>query len=369
MESDLKYIKLYSNCYLTKGINRSLVSDFQRKNSKLISNDLYEVILKLKEGVSILKIKKEYGIHNKKIIDQYIKFIIEEELGFYSTKEELDLFPDIDLTFYNPSKITNAVIIQDFYDKSKINKIIVELEKLSCKDIVIVFLNSLKYDDYIDLNKLFSNTRIKSLEIFTKFSLEIRYNDYSKLDFGVLTKVYIYNSPKNEVFPFNKKHFFDIIYIDFNVLDFKFCGAVKAEYFNTNMSKILESLNHNSCLHKKISIDKEGYIRNCPSMPRHFGNIKNTTLEEALNHPDFKKYWNVNKDMIAVCKDCEFRHICTDCRAYTERTHFDDDIDLSKPLKCGYNPYTNEWAEWSTNPLKEKAIEYYGMQDLVKKDA
>ena len=41
---------------------------------------------------------------------------------------------------------------------------------------------------------------------------------------------------------------------------------------------------------------------------------------------------------------------------------------LSKPLKCGYNPYTCEWEEWSTNPLKQKAIEYYGMQDLVKKE-
>jgi SPASM domain peptide maturase of grasp-with-spasm system len=104
-------------------------------------------------------------------------------------------------------------------------------------------------------------------------------------------------------------------------------------------------------------------------MPQSFGNIKDTTLEEALNHPDFKKYWNVTKDMIQVCKDCEFRHICTDCRAYTERTYFERDIDLSKPLKCGYNPYTNEWAEWSTNPLKQKAIEFYGMQDLIKKDA
>ena len=101
-------------------------------------------------------------------------------------------------------------------------------------------------------------------------------------------------------------------------------------------------------------------------MAQSFGNIKDTTLEEALNHPDFKKYWNVTKDQIEVCKDCEFRHICTDCRAYTERTHFNGDIDLSKPLKCGYNPYTNEWAEWSTNPLKQKAIEYYGMQELVK---
>lgn len=104
-------------------------------------------------------------------------------------------------------------------------------------------------------------------------------------------------------------------------------------------------------------------------MPQSFGNIKDTTLEEALSHPDFKKYWNLTKDSIEVCKDCEFRYICTDCRAYTERTHTNaEGLDTSKPLKCGYNPYTGEWEEWSTNPLKEKAIKYYGMEDLVKRN-
>ena len=39
----------------------------------------------------------------------------------------------------------------------------------------------------------------------------------------------------------------------------------------------------------------------------------------------------------------------------------------SAPLKCGYDPYTGEWEEWSTNPLKQKTIQFYGMEDLVKK--
>jgi hypothetical protein len=26
-----------------------------------------------------------------------------------------------------------------------------------------------------------------------------------------------------------------------------------------------------------------------------------------------------------------------------------------------------EWQEWSTNPLKEKAINYYKMEELIKK--
>lgn len=92
--------------------------------------------------------------------------------------------------------------------------------------------------------------------------------------------------------------------------------------------------------------------------------VKTSILWEALEHPDFKKYWYIHKDQIEVCKDCEFRYICTDCRAYLE----DPDNLYSKPLKCGYDPYTCEWEEWSTNPLKQQAIEYYGMQELVKVD-
>jgi len=129
-----------------------------------------------------------------------------------------------------------------------------------------------------------------------------------------------------------------------------------------NIESFTEAQHHNTCLNRKISIDSEGNIKNCPSMKESYGNIRDTTLQEALEKPGFKKYWNINKDQVEVCKDCEFRYICTDCRAYLEAP---ENI-YSKPLKCGYNPYTCEWEEWSTNPLKQKAIEYYGMQGLVK---
>jgi len=42
-------------------------------------------------------------------------------------------------------------------------------------------------------------------------------------------------------------------------------------------------------------------------------------------------------------------------------------VRLSKPLKCGYSPYTNEWEEWSTNPLKQKAIDFYDMREIISK--
>jgi radical SAM protein with 4Fe4S-binding SPASM domain len=69
--------------------------------------------------------------------------------------------------------------------------------------------------------------------------------------------------------------------------------------------------------------------------------FKSTTLRKALNLTDFKKTWGINKDQISICKDCEFRYICTDCRVFIENK---DDI-YSKPAKCGYDPYTTKWNQ------------------------
>src|SRR6185295_1561186 len=67
-------------------------------------------------------------------------------------------------------------------------------------------------------------------------------------------------------------------------------------------------------------------------------------LHSALAQRDFAALWSINKDQIAICKDCEFRYICTDCRAYLQ-----DTADLySKPSKCTYDPYTAEWQPQPT---------------------
>jgi SPASM domain peptide maturase of grasp-with-spasm system len=362
------FIIFFENCIVTKGAKRCLVSDIHRSVSELMPLDFYFFYKKIKNKKSISEIYNQYGIINKDTVTEYINHIVKNEWGFYASKDELNLFPKISTKFNQPSLITNAILEFNEFNEKDLGKKIIQLETLSCKDIVIIFKDSIDLTKLEKINVLMENTRIKSLELYIPYSV-INENIILDVKVDVLTKIIVYGSKIDKICPYNKNHFYDLIYTNKEMKDFKFCGVVDLEYFNTNDLKIYESLNHNSCLHKKISIDKDGYIRNCPSMPQHFGNIKDTTLEEALNHPDFKKYWNVTKDVIAVCKDCEFRHICTDCRAYTERTHFEKEIDLSKPLKCGYNPYTNEWAEWSTNPLKQKAIEYYGMQELVKKDA
>lgn len=366
----MKYFQTFTNCLLVKGVKRSLVCDAQRQESDFIPNDMVEILEKLNAKISIETLISEYGKENENIIVEYLQYLDEKEYGFFCELEEFARFPTIDKEFFAPAYITNVVIELTKEKINRIKNIVPQIENIGCKDISLIFYDELEEGDFLKIFEWFYNTRTISLEITSKYHIKITPTFFANINTKLnhLTRLVFFSAKKNEVKLRGNKILFDRVFSIKEITSFNSCGKVDLKYFNTNLPKVLEAINHNSCLHKKIGIDINGNIRNCPSMPQSFGNIKDTTLEEALNRKDFKKYWNLTKDEIEVCKDCEFRYICTDCRAYTERTHTNKDgLDTSKPLKCGYNPYTGEWKEWSKNPLKEKAIKYYGMQDIVKK--
>jgi SPASM domain peptide maturase of grasp-with-spasm system len=116
------------------------------------------------------------------------------------------------------------------------------------------------------------------------------------------------------------------------------------------MNLYSEAIQFNTCLNCKASIDTDGEIKNCPSMKKSFGNYREVSLLEIVKKPEFKKLWTVKKDDIEVCRDCEFRYICTDCRVFIKNL---DNI-FSQPLYCTYNPYIARWkGEEGYIPVEE----------------
>jgi SPASM domain peptide maturase of grasp-with-spasm system len=342
----MKYFNLFSCCQPVLGASRSIVCDLQRDVYVPIPNALYYVI-KENSTIEINKVINDYGVENAETIFEYFNYLEEKELGFFSDKIINELLPINFDNYFEPKKITNAIIdiIDDF---SYLENVANQLSKLNCE---AVELRLFREYDLIHLDfflKKFENTSIRSIEILIPYSKGINISNLLKLriENSRLRKIIIH-SAKSERF---YDHFEFYVFITKEIIDSKnCCGVVSPYYFISKTDFFIESKNFNSCLNRKISIDENGEIKNCPSLISSFGNIKETQLEEALNHPDFKKYWKINKDQIEVCKDCEFRYICTDCRAYTENP----ENQYSKPLKCGYNPYTNEWDKSSTNSLRE----------------
>lgn len=326
------FLKLFDSVKITRGAKNSIILDISTGFLQLIPVAFFDLLSNEHQNYSVLK--KQLDNESIEALEEYLNFIIDNKLGIIlNSKKELS-------TFQNVSEFK---------------------ETPSCIDYLILDVNNSDALDDVLVQQI-CDLRIKYLQI--RFSgLEL--NDIIK----VIRKLSLLNdSSINEV---SLVANYDLQLVTFikNKINIPLsCGLIDLKNINLNRNFYLEAKQHNTCLNKKISIDEKGNIKNCPSMLQSFGNIKDTTLENALNHPDFKKYWNLNKDSIEVCKDCEFRYICTDCRAYTEQTTVNKEgFDTSKPLKCGYNPYTGEWEEWSTNPLKQKAIEYYGMQDFIQK--
>jgi radical SAM protein with 4Fe4S-binding SPASM domain len=57
---------------------------------------------------------------------------------------------------------------------------------------------------------------------------------------------------------------------------------------------------------------------------------------------EMRRFWSLNKDGVATCRDCEYRYFCPDCRPWA--SGHSGDLRGKSPV-CTYNPYTGEWGK------------------------
>lgn len=363
MKPTIEIFSLFGNCLPVKGSKRSVICDLYRNRIETIPNSLFDILTK-DYGKSFQELSDLYGIENEIVLAEYFDWLIKEEFGFGCENiDEFNAFPKIDDGWDVPFPITNAIIDLNENTNFDMLSCILQLDKLGVPHLQIRSFALKPLDYFSDLFNHIEKSRIKTIDIITPFNINIPEENIIKFcnSFLRVNSLLFYSSPFEKIDNTLHGGLTTITYTKYKLTNESHCGFIHSDFFSINMDNFTESQKHNTCLNRKISIHANGEIKNCPSMAKSYGNIKNTTLQEALEKQGFKDVWFINKDKISVCKDCEFRHICTDCRAYIENP---EDI-YSKPLKCGYNPYTAEWEEWSTNPLKQKAIDYYGLREII----
>lgn len=333
-----KYFFLFPTCVPVKGFSRSTVCNLQIEHFEFIPNILYEILVEHKKK-SIEDIITIYGQDNRDYIIEYFDNLISKQMGFY-TNDIANLIP-IKYDYKDPFKITNAIIDYDKNSNYDISKVILQLNDLFCPNIE---LRLYSYFDFEKISQFLSETIDSPIRSIT---LYVAYGDSNSepqkikkfLKFNKRVKKIIIHSS-----PFENK-LYHVAGIDTyitctnEIIDSEqCCGNVSPSYFTPNIHFFTETQVANSCLNKKVSIDKEGNIKNCPSMAFSYGNTENKSVLECIDSSNFKELWSITKDQISVCKDCEFRYICHDCRAYRQNESLH-----SKPLKCKYNPYEAIW--------------------------
>ncbi len=324
---------LFANCIPVIGAINAIICDLQNSAYYPIPKDLAE-LLKKDSGKNVKWFQINYSKEDYQVIIENFDFLTEHGLGFY-TKDK-DSFPRLSNFWGDPSLINNAIIDTGKKPSHDYKKILNELVATGCRHLQLRFFKAIDLKELSSILKLIPKTSFRSIElVLSDFKESISSIESFVSNYPQVILIIVANRNAKEQYNFQETR---VLITDEKIIDHTSCGKVSKEYFSINTSSFIENKRFNSCLNKKVGIDLNGKVKNCPSCEKCFGNANEIDLSETVMKQEFQKLWSVNKDQVAVCKDCEFRYICPDCRAFTEEDHL-----YGKPLKCGYDPYKGSW--------------------------
>lgn len=348
MRTNKQVLKLFPNVIPVKGYNRSLLVDLQNGIPHLVPNDLIDYLDQT--------VKSE--------IDEYEKFILDNELGILIDLELSECFGSFPTNYYPTSKINNAIFELNESSEWNIPSVLNQLDELGTQFLEVRFLDYLSLlNNLKTFQKYCDGKTIESIQIMVPYHEDLkRFLDSALRErFFRLCTIVVYNAP----FGFElEMNFYNLVFTKQESISHENCGNVSIDSFVVNTQTYARNLNYNSCLAQKISVDKDGFICNCPSLSSKFGHANTTPLSEVFVQKAFQDKWKLTKDKVLICSVCEFRWICTDCRAFTI-----DEIENGKPSKCTYNPFISLWAD-DENYLSEKecGISFHGDRIEISED-
>jgi SPASM domain peptide maturase of grasp-with-spasm system len=323
-QSDI--ILIFSNCIVVDGANRSSIYDLQRNKYYLIPKDLSKILNEIKNGdISIDILKKKYN-KSIKIIEEYLFFLFENEIITILPINIKKKFPDINLNWDYPAIITSCILEFHINIHVNIKKTIFELNNLNCKHIDLHFYFNVKYNELLKILKILDEVNLKSVSIYFFVNpININSSDFSKIinKYCFIISVFIFKCEVNSNEQVNNS-FIRRIAIAYEDLD-----IVNPNNFIVNMELFCESQNYNTYYNRKLIITDKININT------EFQVSFSSEIKEHLQN----KFMNVNKNMIEICKDCEFRYMCIDKRT----PHYNKIRGWHFETECNYNPYKAEW--------------------------
>lgn len=335
------YFVLSSSCIMTKGYRRTLIQDFVRNYADFISNEYYELCILL-DRHKIFEIMEKVDEKSHAHFSEFVDFMLEKEYAFLT--EDISLFPPIS-TKLNDSfqQITDAIIEIDekHTDIDIVKNFLGELNSVRCRDLQIRLFSFSGFSSLKKIAELIQYYELNYVEIHIDNSSAVAYEECCKIlfEYAQISNIFLYDAPISFAKDYYERgegnvdiQLGSVIYIE-DKLDSNKCGMVN-KYCQVygNRRFFLMSKDYNSCLFKKVSLDRNGMVKNCPSLPETYD--LSLGLSNIVESQNFRKYWKIKKDEIDVCKDCEFRYNCLDCRAHTMNGNIH-----SKPASCKYNPY------------------------------
>jgi len=116
-------------------------------------------------------------------------------------------------------------------------------------------------------------------------------------------------------------------------------GILGIGNFKVNVENYVCGKTSNLFFNRIVYIDNEGNIKNWIYDSKKFGNINKDSFEKVINSDQFQLLWNIRKDDISICKECQYRYVCPDNRIPL----VNDKNEYYHSSECNYNPIKDKW--------------------------
>lgn len=101
---------------------------------------------------------------------------------------------------------------------------------------------------------------------------------------------------------------------------------------------------YNPCWGHHLALMADGSLTPCVfSRGISVGNLKTESIESLIADNRIEEYWALSKDKIHVCRDCELRYACSDCRPLANALGHGN--IYAKTSGCSYDPYSDKPGE------------------------
>lgn len=340
-------LRLHNSLHLTRGALRSLLVDVQRKTYLTIPNDMHDMLVRLNSTAQTKRaLVRSYADEDQETVLDYVNWLFEREIIFECPPDLYERFPATPMDSDLAVLINASIIDVEFSEPLDLDTIAAEIDILGCPSVQLRDFNGTGQDTVRHLLKAWATSRVSKIYLFLKYSV----NNLALLD-EVLTNprimsVVLHSAPTTHLPVLDAR----VHVTSTEIQGPQDCGWIGPQYFPVNNRCLSMSKDKNTCLCNKVSISIDGQIRNCPSHTRTFGHISEVRLSQVIEQKNFQAPWLITKDEIEVCRDCEFRSICSDCRVYTNGNSM-----TGKPSKCSYDPYTCTYEDRQTDPPAVRA--------------
>jgi len=365
-----KCINLYADCIVVEGACKSAIYDLTRHEIVRFPSVYLDILKDAQKDTVASVLSRAEDEQSRQSMAEFFTFLIQKEFVNFSV--DPGILPSIREGWDAPCQIQNAII--DIKEKAHdFASIFHQLDKLGCEIVQIrCFANLYSLAEIRAIVALARHTSVQGIELLLKYDPscpEEAYVEFVESE-PIVSGLTIHSSPMERelVTTFGCGNESEasivkrVVLVKDKISSEHHCGVIHVGNVTPPTAALFfENRLYNGCLNRKISIDAEGLIRNCPSMTASFGHHTQTSLVEVSMANEFRGAWHIRKDVIKECRDCEFRYACTDCRAYLK----DAQDAYSKPLKCGYDPYTGTWENWDSGRAEDWVITHYGREGLT----